>query len=727
MGADVTKKLEIIISSKAQMADMDKVRKALTMSRDRLIELEKKYKSATSSMGGFSNASKKARARVKELESQLFKKGKRVKDLENKLRRLQTTMKKQGTTVEKVTKSTKRHRQEVDRLGKSYKRTEKAARGYDNTHGNIRGHTEGLRRVIGALRNQILLFVFALRGLINVITSSVEASNQLEAAMVGLRAVSEKTGTSFHDAQVFMQQFTEKGLISVADTAAGLKNLLAAGFGMPEAIQLMRTLGDAAAFNRQGTLEYGAAIVGATQGIKNQNSIMTDNAGITKNLNIMYKEYAATLGKGAMSLSEVEKRQAIFNGFMKEGALFIGNMAKLTDTYMGKTQKLSQTIFKAKANFGDLIKTGLTPFVAEIEKVIAVIANWIEQNEILIKSDIKVFLETVTASLKALWDILVAVNDAFKIFGTSLKDVILFFAVFKGASFIMAKFGGLLKWIGGLVKLAFGIQTLKAITNVTRLQTVIFKAGRAFRLAGAIGVTGFSRALIAARVALSAMMGPLGIILGLLALAGGAWAYLTLKTKQAAKVSVETLEAERVKAREVVKANFDLTQSMVSKYTQQLKNKDLTAEEIKVLEKKLSIEKEIHDFARRAEAIAMARETFRPEEDPGSRAAKAFEKLERSQFKSRKELERMLKTHEIVGDRAKENLITAEDELDSKRQQARLDNAHLKAIISGLEIDNSNRLKWEIDRIKKKEANKNDIENTIKILEKDRERIAVNV
>ena len=77
MGADVTKKLEIIISSKAQMADMDKVRKALTMSRDRLIELEKKYKSATARIGGFASASSKARVKVQQLETQLFKKAKR--------------------------------------------------------------------------------------------------------------------------------------------------------------------------------------------------------------------------------------------------------------------------------------------------------------------------------------------------------------------------------------------------------------------------------------------------------------------------------------------------------------------------------------------------------------------------------------------------------------------------------------------------------------------------
>lgn len=271
MGADVTKKLEIIISSKANLTDAAKISKAFGQVKDRLTELSRKLGITGKRMGGFMRQAQIGREKVKALSGQMKTQATQVDKLEKKIQKLEIRLKKQSTTTSKVDKTTKRYRKTVDQLGKSYKRTEKEARHYDNTQGKIRGHTEGLRRVVGALRNQILLFLFALRGVIDVITSSVEASNQLESALVGLRAVTEKTGTSFYDANKFILEFTETGLISVASTAAGLKNLLSAGFGMPEAIQLMKTLGDAAAFNRQGTLEYGAAIEGATQGIKNQN------------------------------------------------------------------------------------------------------------------------------------------------------------------------------------------------------------------------------------------------------------------------------------------------------------------------------------------------------------------------------------------------------------------------------------------------------------------------
>jgi hypothetical protein len=41
----------------------------------------------------------------------------------------------------------------------------------------------------------------------------------------------------------------------------------------------MNRFKDSAAFGRQGALEFGQAIVGATEGIKNGNSALVDNAG----------------------------------------------------------------------------------------------------------------------------------------------------------------------------------------------------------------------------------------------------------------------------------------------------------------------------------------------------------------------------------------------------------------------------------------------------------------
>ena len=40
----------------------------------------------------------------------------------------------------------------------------------------------------------------------------------------------------------------------------------------------------------------GEAIKSAAEGIKNENSILVDNAGVTKNLSVIWDEYAASIG-----------------------------------------------------------------------------------------------------------------------------------------------------------------------------------------------------------------------------------------------------------------------------------------------------------------------------------------------------------------------------------------------------------------------------------------------
>jgi len=146
-----------------------------------------------------------------------------------------------------------------------------AVSAYNRKVGDIRGRTEGWQRVLGRLRNQILLVTFALSGFIVTIKKSIDAAKEEEAALLGLGAVAEKVGESKIAATEAAKEFTKDGLLSIKDAAAGLKNLLSSGFGMKEAREIMTTLTDAAAFNRQGTLSMGQAIVGATQGIKNQN------------------------------------------------------------------------------------------------------------------------------------------------------------------------------------------------------------------------------------------------------------------------------------------------------------------------------------------------------------------------------------------------------------------------------------------------------------------------
>ena len=200
-----------------------------------------------------------------------------------------------------------------------------------------------------------LVGIFAGRKVVDAFRSVIDESVQLENALTGLKAVAQATGNDVNSINERAKELASDGLIPLTEVSASLKNLLATGLSADQAVKTFKALRDAAAFNRQGTLSLGQAIEGATQGIKNQNSIMVDNAGITKNLSVIYKEYANSVGKTVGQLSDAEKVQAAYLGIQKEAQLFQGNYNTLLNTFSGSISKVSGNWKFLLADIGSFI------------------------------------------------------------------------------------------------------------------------------------------------------------------------------------------------------------------------------------------------------------------------------------------------------------------------------------------------------------------------------------
>jgi uncharacterized membrane protein YqgA involved in biofilm formation len=201
----------------------------------------------------------------------------------------------------------------------------------------------------------------AYAGLKRGLDSATKAYIENRSAMVGLRSIVENTGGSFGQAQKAVEDFTSDGLIPIADASTALKNLLSRGFGMEEAIDIMNRFKDSAAFGRQASLELGEAVKTATEGIKNENSILVDNAGVTKNVSVMWKEYAAELGIGVQELTIAQKRQAEYNGIMQETQHQVGDAKKLSGEFAGSQAALTASTTQLKVALGEAATGGLTP------------------------------------------------------------------------------------------------------------------------------------------------------------------------------------------------------------------------------------------------------------------------------------------------------------------------------------------------------------------------------
>lgn len=214
----------------------------------------------------------------------------------------------------------------------------------------------------------------------NYLSDAVGASVKFENAMIGLNSIASAFGQNADKAKKAAAELAKDGLMSVADSAGGLKNLLASGFNLDQAIVLMKRFKDSAAFGRQGSLSFGQAIVSATEGIKNGNSILVDNAGVTKNLSVILEEAGYSAQDLMKATTDAGVRQALFNGILKETNPMLGDAARLSDSFAGKLEKQKTASFNAKKAIGDALKPALESVLKVVTPLTDKFTEWVKQN-----------------------------------------------------------------------------------------------------------------------------------------------------------------------------------------------------------------------------------------------------------------------------------------------------------------------------------------------------------
>lgn len=193
-----------------------------------------------------------------------------------------------------------------------------------------------------------------------VLVSSTSAAKEYTAAINGLASVARYSGQDIQATLGRATALTRDGLLSTSEAALALKNLLSRGFSTDQAVQMIERFKDSAAFGRQASLEFGQAVVSATEGIKNENSILVDNAGVTKNVSQMWKEYAAQIGVGVGELTQAQKRQAEYNGILAETEGQLGNAAIASDGLVGAQARMNKATKDAATAFGQLLTPAVT-------------------------------------------------------------------------------------------------------------------------------------------------------------------------------------------------------------------------------------------------------------------------------------------------------------------------------------------------------------------------------
>lgn len=227
---------------------------------------------------------------------------------------------------------------------------------------------------------------FAVKQVANFTKKCIDSASKVQSAFTGLNSIVQGTGNSFSEAQDFIKKYTADGLVSIEETATAYKNLLSRGYDTSQIEDTLTRLKDSAAFGRQASYDLGEAVVTATEGLKNENSILVDNAGVTKNVAKMWEEYAKSVGKSSTALTQQEKIQAEYKGIMNETKFQVGDAANYTKTFAGQIQQLKFNFNQMTVAIGKVVTPIAQLFIPVINTAITAITKLFEKIQVVMSA-----------------------------------------------------------------------------------------------------------------------------------------------------------------------------------------------------------------------------------------------------------------------------------------------------------------------------------------------------
>ena len=191
--------------------------------------------------------------------------------------------------------------------------------------------------------------ITAFRKIREAVNQGVADANAYKDALKGLSSVADYVGVSQGEIEEATAKVTNE-FFNAEAAATSLKNLLLRGYSLDQAVNTIQNLSDAAAYGRQASLTLSDAVKSATEGLKNENSILVDNAGVTKNVAKMWEDYAKQRGISTTEMTQAQKVEAEYLGIQQETAAMTGDLASLQGTLSGKmAQTENQTYLLSKA------------------------------------------------------------------------------------------------------------------------------------------------------------------------------------------------------------------------------------------------------------------------------------------------------------------------------------------------------------------------------------------
>lgn len=226
---------------------------------------------------------------------------------------------------------------------------------------------------------------FAVKTVVDFGSKAVEQASKMQSAWTGLNSIVSGSGKSFATAQKFITDYTKDGLVSVEEAVTSYKNLLSRGYNTSQIENTMKALKDSASFGRQSSYGLGEAVKSATEGLKNENSILVDNAGVTKNVAKMWEDWARAHNTTTSAMTQAQKIEAEYNGILAETKFQTGDAAVYTKTFGGRVQTLNMAFTNLKVAVGQVVAPLVGAFIPIINACLVTITNFFKGISSLLK------------------------------------------------------------------------------------------------------------------------------------------------------------------------------------------------------------------------------------------------------------------------------------------------------------------------------------------------------
>ena len=264
---------------------------------------------------------------------------------------------------------------------------------------------------------------FSVTKLVQFGKECINVASNTTNAWIGLNSVLTGQGKNFEQAKKFINDYVSDGLVPLNNAVAAYKNLTLRGYSSDQIQKTMNALKNSATFARQSSYSLGDAVQTATEGLKNENSVVVDNAGVTKNVAKMWEDYAKSIGKTTNQLTQAEKIQAEVNGILEETKFQSNDAAIYANTYSGKLAQLNTAFTNMKSRIGSVAQAIAKTFIP----MITAGANAVTKLFTVIESALSAFglqadsVESISGGLGNIADISNEASSAVEDIGTSAK------------------------------------------------------------------------------------------------------------------------------------------------------------------------------------------------------------------------------------------------------------------------------------------------------------------